>query len=278
MSVTPRVSHRWVAMLLGVGALFLSTPASAEQSEVVCRFTDSRLTEISGMTASILHPHTLWLHNDTSGGPYIYAVDDRTCRTRARVRIKGAKARDFEAISTGRDPKGRPVIWLGDIGDNRDSWPYVEVLRIREPALLTSGAVSAKTFRFTYADRPHNAETILADPASSRIWVVTKQLAHGSLYELPVPVKSNTVNQARKIRVEDGLLTDGAISPDGTRYVLRDYGDAVLYSGLPPERELTRIPLPYQFQGEAMSWAADGLSLLIAGERDNRLLRVALPR
>ena len=72
-------------------------------------------------------------------------------------------------------------------------------------------------------------------------------------------------------------MTDGAISPDGSGYVLRDYGDAVLYAGLPPGREVARIPLPYQFQGEAITWAADGLSLLIAGERDDRLLRVALP-
>jgi hypothetical protein len=250
---------------------------AAAQTLIVCSFKDPRFTEISGIATSTQHPHTIWLHNDSSGGPFIYAVDSRTCATRATIKITGAKARDFESIAVGSDKRGRPVIWLGDIGDNRDNWPNVEVLRILEPANLNSQSVSAKTFRFTYRDRSHNAETLLADPFKPLLWVVTKQLAHGSLYALPDPLRPNVVNIASKLRAEGGLITDGAISPDGTKYVLRDYVDAVVYSGLPPGREIARIALPYQFQGEAITWSADSRSLLIASERDDRLLKVNIP-
>ena len=82
---------------------------------------------------------------------------------------------------------------------------------------------------------------------------------------------------AKKIQVEGGLITDGAVSPLGDRYVLRDYVDAVIYDGLPPGREVARIRLPYQTQGEAISWSADGRSLLVASERDDRLIRVPVP-
>ncbi len=262
----------WIAALTVVWA-----PSANAQTTVVCTFRDSRFTEISGIAASNQHPHTIWLHNDSSGGPFIYAVDSRTCATRATIKITGAKARDFESIAVGSDKRGRPVIWLGDIGDNRDNWPNVEVLRIREPASLNSQSVSAKTLRFTYRDRPHNAETLLADPFKPRLWIVTKQLAHGSLYALPDPLRPHVVNIANKLRAEGGLITDGAISPDGTKYVLRDYVDAVVYSGLPPGREIARIALPYQFQGEAITWSADSRFLLIASERDDRLLKVNIP-
>jgi len=241
---------------------------------VVCRFDDPRLDEISGMAMSLAHPGVLYLHNDSSGGPYLYATSATTCKVIARLELKGAQARDFEAMGAGRDAKGRPVLWIADMGDNLDSWSQVEVLRIREPARLVDQVLVPRTYPFTYEDRPHNAEALLADPRSPRLWVVTKQLARGSLYALPVPMRRDRVNIATPIRVEGGIITDGAISPDGSRYVLRDYFDAVIYQGLPPGREIKRIYLPLQPQGEAITWSADGRSLLIASERDERLLRI----
>ena len=273
-----RSTKVWAAVLLGTSALTVAwAPAATAQTTVVCTFKDSRFTEISGLATSIQHPHTIWLHNDSSGGPVIYAVDSQNCTTRATIKITGARARDFESIAVGSDKRGRPVIWLGDIGDNRDNWPEVEVLGIREPAGLTSQTVRARVYRFTYRDRPHNAEALLADPSGPRLWVVTKQLAHGSLYSLPYPLRPNTLNIARKLQIEGGLITDGAISPDGTKYVLRDYVNAVVYSGLPPGPEVARIALPYQFQGEAITWTADSRALLIASERDDRLIKVTVP-
>lgn len=266
----------WVAALSACGGLLTAAPAGAAD-DVVCRFSDSRLDEISGMTPSLRHPGVLWLHNDSSGGPRLYAVDSRTCRTLATITVRGARARDWEGLASGRDARGRPVLWIGDIGDNRDSWPSVEVLRVIEPPVLRDRSVAARTYRFTYDDMPHNAETLLADPVGARLWVVTKQLAHGGLYALPSPLKAVGINRATRLRTEGGLVTDGAVSPTGDRYVLRDYVDAVIYSGLPPGREVARIPLPIQVQGESIAWAPDGLSLLIASERDDRLIRIPVP-
>ena len=257
-------------------SLLAATPAMAAD-DVVCRFSDSRFTEISGMAPSIRHPDVLWIHNDSGGGPRLFAVDTKTCETLATLTIRGARARDFEAIASGRNAKGKPVLWLGDIGDNLDSWDSVEVLAIKEPKRLRSKSVSAQAYSLTYDDRPHNAEALLASPRDGRLWVVTKQLAHGSLYRLPSPLRLGAMNVAKKLRVEGGLITDGAVSPQGDRYVLRDYVDAVIYEGLPPGREVARIRLPYQTQGEAISWSGDGRSLLVTSERDDRLIRVSVP-
>jgi hypothetical protein len=259
-----------------VVAGLVAAPAAATVVTEVCRFTDQRFTEISGLALSQLHPGVIWLHNDSGGGPFIYAVDARTCRTLATMRIAGAEARDFEAIAAGRDSRGRPVLWIADVGDNRDNWPYVRLLRVREPAILTSATLTASTFRFTYSDRPHNAEALLADPHSQQLWVVTKQLAHGRIYALPEHLSRARINIARPLHQEGGLITDGAVSPDGTRYVLRDYADATIVEGLPVGRQRQLVWLPFQPQGEAVTWTADGRALLIASERDNRLLRVDL--
>ena len=267
------------AAIVGLmAAVVVSPPAAAEDGvTTVCRFSDERLTEISGMTLSLRHPDVIWLHNDSSGGPYIYAVDATTCETLARVTIAGIDARDIEAIASGRDAKGRAELWIADIGDNLDSWPDVRLHRFREPKSLVDQTVTPTTFRFTYRDRPHNAEALLVDPHSTRVWIVTKQLAHGRLYKLPKRLSTTRVNVAKPIGQEGGLVTDGAVSPDGSRYVLRDYVNASVFDGLPPGQLAETIGLPIQPQGEAVTWTADGRSLLIASERDNRLLRVEVP-
>jgi len=258
-------------------SLGVSPVAHASDTNVVCKFSDKRFTEISGLAASIRHPGVLYLHNDSGDGPFIYAVDSSTCRTLATFTVSGMNPRDAEAIATGRDSAGRPVIWFADIGDNLDSWPFVTIYEIREPKNLSDKKVDAASYSYTYGDIPHNAEALLANPTKPQLWVVTKQLAHGSLYQLPFPLSTVGVNIARKIRREGGLVTDGSVSADGLRYVLRDYDDAYVYAGLPPGRLIATVPLPFQLQGEAITWAPDGRSLLIASERDRRLLRVTLP-
>ncbi len=271
--------RRW--MTAGLVALFLLAGAPTVHAvngvTVVCRFTDDRFTEISGMTYSQRHPGVLYLHNDSSGGPYIYAVDSRTCRTLATLTISGIEARDLEAIGSGRDVRGRPVLWVADIGDNRDSWNEVRLHRVREPARLRDRTLRTTTFRFTYPDRPHNAEALLADPSSSRVWVVTKQTARGSIYALPARMSPGRVAVARPVGRVGAFVTDGAVSPDGLRFVLRDYVDAEVLQGLPPGTGARTVYLPIQLQGEAVTWTADGRALLIASERDTRLLRVEVP-
>lgn len=258
--------------------LGLAPPAVAVDGVTeVCSFDDERFTEISGMTYSQRHDNVIYLHNDSSGGPLVFAVDARTCQTLATLEIDGIEARDIEAIASGRDGRGRPVLWVGDIGDNRNSWPEVRLHRVREPRVLRDRTMEARTYRFAYPERPLDAEALLADPASSRVWVVTKQLARGTLYSLPRRMSRTGVNVATAVGPTGALVTDGSVSPDGTRYALRDYVDAEVFTGLPLGSDARIVYLPLQVQGEAMTWTQDGAALLVASERDDRLLRVELP-
>lgn len=266
-----------LGLVLALMPLVAAPGNAVEGVAVQCRFSDSRFTEISGMTYSQRHADVLYLHNDSSGGPLVFAVDARTCRTLATLTISGIEARDLEAIGSGRDARGRPVLWVADIGDNRDSWPEVRLHRVREPRRLVDQTLRATTYRFTYPDRPHNAEAIMTDPASERVWVVTKQSARGRLYELPA-LRRDRVVVARPVEDAGAFVTDASISPDGSRFVIRDYVDAEVRTGLPPGSDPRTVYLPIQLQGEAVTWTPDGAALLVASERDARLLRVEVPR
>lgn len=247
----------------------------------MCRFDDARLDEISGLARSQVDPEVLWTFDDSGGGPYLYAVSATTCHTLARVRLD-APARDYEAIASGVDADGRPTLWLGDVGDNNSTWPYARVLQVREPQKPRDGrTLPARELRVDYPDRAHDAEALLADPAAPRLWIVTKSLLQGTIFSLPGLVESGR-SRGREIGQVGGLVTDGAVSPDGSRTVLRDYVWAWVYSGSPSRATFAatpvRVSLPLQPQGEAVAWGADGRTLLIASESDDRLLEVDLPR
>jgi hypothetical protein len=280
-----------VLLLLGI-LLSVLLPAAAASSptavrapsidipnRVRCSFDSEDLGEVSGLALSRRHPDVVWMTNDSGGGPYLYAVDAATCRTRATLTLLDTPARDHEALATGTDAEGRDVIWIGDIGDNQDLWPYARIHKVVEPSRLRDQAVPVTTYRFTYPGGPENAEAILADPDSERLWVITKEAGQGGLYALPSPMSdSRTPMRAKKVSTARALITDAAMSPDGERYVVRDYLSAEVFTGVPPGTAEARFRLPFQPQGEAVTWTADGLSLLVASEGSADLIEVPVPQ
>jgi hypothetical protein len=276
---TPRraATSRVIAILAVaiMTALVVAAPASAQKElpwTEVCRFDDRRLTEISGMAASLMHENVVWVHNDSSDAARLYALDLQTCDTVSELRLRGVQARDFEGLASTRNARGRAALWVGDIGDNRDSWPSVTLHRVWEPKTLGTRSRRVKSWDFTYPDRPHNAETLMVSGRS--VWVATWQLATGGVYSVPL---RRTGASAERLDDVGPLTTDGSIHPDERGYVLRDYLDVHFYVGLPPGRKVATFALPRQVQGEAITWTSDGTGLLIASEEDDRLLRVDPP-
>ena len=277
----------WAAAVLAfavlAGAGYAPAIAAGGTPEKLCTFDVKELPEVSGITPSIRHKNVVWVHNDSSGGPVIYALDLSSCKIVSRLTLADMPARDLEAIASGRDAAGNPVLWVGDFGDNQESWPFVRIYQVPEPKTLTDQTVPVRAWRFAYPDGPHNAETLLADPRKPQLWVVTKALATGVTYRLPaLPTialgevwKEPLV--AQQVGETDGLISDGAVSGDASRFVLRDYLSARIYSGLPPGKPIVSVELPTEQQGEAVTWARDGRALLVAGEREGALWSVPLP-
>lgn len=247
--------------------------------EVLCRFDSRELDEVSGITLSRQHEDVIWVTNDSGGGPYLYAVSIRDCGIRATLRLLDTPARDHEALAAGVDDEGRDVIWIGDIGDNIDGWPYARIHKVIEPRTLRDAEVPVTTYRYTYPGGPVDAEALLAAPDREQLWVITKESGVGAILELPAPMSpSRTPMEATEVGSARALVTDAAMSPDGTRYAVRDYLSAEVFTGEPPGEPQARFRLPLQPQGEAITWTADGAALLVASERSAELVRVALPR
>jgi hypothetical protein len=236
----------------------------------LCRFDGERLPEISGLAYSTLHEGIVWAHNDSGGGARLYAIDIDDCAIRAVLRVKGIKASDPEAIASGAGPTGAPALWWGDIGDNTSQRRFVEIHQIPEPATLGSASVTPQTYRVRLDDR-QDSEALLAD--GDRMWLIGKGLLGGNVWRLPQPLRPDRIARARVVGTEEALVTDAAMRPGGG-YAVRDYSEVRIYSGLPPGDLVSRMPLPEQVQGEAMTWTPDGTALIIASEGDDRLLRV----
>ncbi|GAA3739891.1 WD40 repeat domain-containing protein [Streptomyces tremellae] len=236
---------------------------------------DPRITESSGLTASRLHPGVYWTHNDSGDGPYVYAVDSRTGETVARVTLRGVGApRDVEAISLGPDGD----LYVGDIGDNLGgSWDHVWIYRFPEPKHLGDQAVDATQFTVKYADGPRNAESLMVDPVTGRVYIASKNEDGGGLYEAParlIPTGTNVFHRVASVP----WVTDGAFSPDGSQLVLRSYFGAYGYAwhdGRPGKQ--FPVSAPFLPQAESVTYTRDGRALMFGSEgRDSRVVRVDL--
>ena len=275
------IALAWLAIM---GLAVAPSVAAKNPSTAVCHFNTKVLPEVSGMTPGIRHKGILWIHNGASGGPVIYGIESTTCKIRAKITLEKVPGRDIEAIASGRDATGEPVLWIGDFGDAKETYPYVRLYQLPEPAELTEQTLPVRTWRFRYPDGPHNAEALIADPRGPRLWVVTKQLSSGVIYQFPelpavdlgevreTPLKLTAVGDSGE------LITDGAESPDASRFVLRDLVKATIYAGLPPGKPITTIDMPTQPQGRAIAWASGGRALLAAGTNDGTLWSVPLPQ
>ena len=273
--------------LLGLGLMgpvlvgpVAAGPATVDIDErVLCRFDVDELGEVSGITLSRRHPGVLWATNDSGGGPYLYAIGLADCRIRATLRLLDTPARDHEALAAGQDERGRDVIWVGDLGDNLGTWPYARIHKVVEPRVLRDADVEVTTYRFTYPDGPVDAEALMAAPDREQLWVVSKEPGVAGIFALPSPMSdSRTPMDAEQVGTARSSITDAAMSPDGQRFVARDYLSAEVFSGEPPGQAEARFRLPLQPQGEAVTWSADGQSLIVASEQSAELIEVAVPQ
>ncbi|PLW74720.1 hypothetical protein GQS52_15525 [Streptomyces sp. SCUT-3] len=232
--------------------------------EVAFTLADERITESSGLAASPRHKGVHWTVNDSDDGPHVYAVDSSDGRTVARITMRGIAPRDVEAVSVG--PGGR--IWVGDVGDNLGgTWNEVYLYSFEEPARLADRTVDVVRYRVRYAGGPRDAEAVMVHPVTGRVYIADKVRSGGALHAGPRELSPSGVNTFTEVADGLGWITDGAFSPDGSRLVLRGYFSADVFrweDGRP--EHLARTTVPFQRQGESVSFTADGRALLYGSE------------
>jgi hypothetical protein len=249
------------------------------------------ISESSGIVSSRSTPGLYWTHNDSGGGPFIYAFDPAGAH-KGVWRLTGVKARDWEGIAVGPGPEaGKTYLYIGDIGDNRGARAEITVFRVPEPVITPADANSTKanpmstsdleTIRLRYPDGSHDAETLMVHPVTGNIYIVTKILfGTPVIYEARAPLGTGATTTMLRIGELSlpgffgGLITDGNISPDGLRVALCDYAqgyELVLPDTSAAFNEIWKQPLrPVDLgerkQGEAIGYRLDGRALLATSE------------
>lgn len=219
----------------------------------LCIIKDTRIKENSGMSRSTYRRKTMFVHNDSGGGPQFFALGAH-CKTKAVFDVPGAPARDWEDMATGP----HHTLWFGDIGGNNPR-EVVNVVKVKEPRKLKSRDLDHTAYPLTYPDGAHNAETLLVHPRTGRVYVVTKSPQGGAIYRAPKTLDTAGPNTMKRLGDAPIGLTGGDFLRDGSRIAIRGYTKLYLYRSINDTTpRMTRLPKAAQKGGEAIAFKRGG--------------------
>jgi len=236
------------------------------------------LAEASGLAASVNNPGWLWTLNDSDNTADVFLIDQKT-NIKLACRLKGVRNRDWEDIAVGPGPeKGKSYVYVGDIGDNNAVFPVKYIYRFEEP-IAQEGVVEIEIttiskITFTLEGIQKDTETLLLDPRTKDLFVVTKREKPVTVYQLKYPYSTtDTVTASQFITLPLSYIVGGSISADGSEILLKNYDHIYYWKGSPKRpigetlmREPTKLPYKPEPQGEAIAWAYDGSGFFTVSE------------
>jgi hypothetical protein len=148
-----------------------------------------------------------------------------------------------------------------------------------EPESLASRPLPVRVLRFTYADGAQDAESLVVEPGTGRVFVLTKPLdALAHVYRVDgagevQPGKAVKVATLPARGLDQRAATAASLSSDGSRLLVRSYLGAWEWSR-PGAKRLEEVlkakprelPAPSQQQAEAIAWLPDDSGYLLGSE------------
>ncbi|WP_238334604.1 esterase-like activity of phytase family protein [Kribbella amoyensis] len=238
------------------------TPAAPKKLFTI---RDQRVDESSGLAKSQKYEGIWWTVNDSGDSARVFGIN-ASGKVKAVLEFK-APVKDVEAISVDRDG----TIYIADIGDNRSTRDTIEVYTIPEPDELTDqSSVKYRRYDFAYPDGAHDAETLLVEPETRRLYFVTKvSRGKGGIYAAPEESSREGTNDLTKIAEAPSGITDGTFLPDGKQVVLRTYVDIATVAWGEKPNVVARAAAPLA-QGESVAVGPTGSkSVLVGSEGQN---------
>lgn len=201
--------------------------------------SDPALHEVSGM---VVTPDTIYAHNDSGDGPYIYALDHDG------QRLSVSNFANTNPIDTEAIAQDGSTIYVGDTGRNARGGPLYTVYRWPHGEPIT--------FRFPQ-NEIHDIEAMLV--VNGVVMVITKGV-RSDLYAL----EGNVMQKVGRLRGSDGgnlyYVTDA--TRDGGRILIRsvyprsslhmfDWSEGVQLQAV------SELPIANEPQGEAVALLGD---------------------
>jgi hypothetical protein len=237
------VLDRVLAALSVVPFVMGAASAPGAHDDVVFTFQDPEITESSGL---VVQGDLAFTINDSGDTGRVFALDTGTGETVGTTYWEQDPT-DVEAIAPVAGHPDR--VWVGDIGDNLEHRDSVQVAEV--PVGRGERTVTPTVYDLVYPDGAHNAETLLCDPATGRLYVATKEVLGGAVYAAPERLDPDGPNELTKVGPVLPVATDGAFL-DAGHVVVRNYAVASVYS-FPGLERLGTFALPAQEQGEGLA-------------------------
>ena len=265
-----------ISMLMG-GLLFYNcqkelTSESIEQpflydSIPVIRPLSPVVNEISGIADSKNKKGFLWGHEDSGRPPQVHLISHDGTVVK-KVFLKGISNRDWEDMDLFNNE-----IYIGEIGDNAESFSSYRIHKFNEPDANTDTVTSIETINFTYPDGSHDAEAFFVDPVTKHIYIITKRSKPSKLYKLSFPYAADNVVSYETDLPYTGVV-GAAVSPDGREIIVKTYTHLYHYkrsSGAGIEKTLSKnyqtLPYLIEPQGEAVCFASNGSGYFTISEK-----------
>lgn len=247
----------------------------------IARIEENFIDETSGMAVSRRFPELIYVHNDSDGAPEIYVLDTLG-KYQGKIRLEGVVNRDWEDLAMGPGPnEGESYLYIGDIGDNFSKYEELIIYRIPEPREVSAEwTVVPEKIMLKYPDGAKDAETLLVDPISGDLFVLTKRDALNTLYKASATDLNDgdTLVLEKVMELPIMLSVGGDISEDGLQVAIKNYW-VVYYWERAPEMSLEEclmqkprlLPYDPEPQGEALAFSPDGKSYFTLSEKKLRV-------
>jgi hypothetical protein len=237
------------------------------------------LLELSGITASRVNPDVLWTHNDGSEEK-LYAVGTNADFL-GTFNLLDINTGDFEDIAVGPGPQpDTTYVYIGDIGNNGRDRQRMRVWRVPEPEVPSTAPFEADLsgideLMLDYPDARHDSETLLVDPETQDIYLVTKAYEPPTiLFRAAAPIADGEIVVLEPMTTIDlgdtpelAKATGGDVNPAGDTIIIRTKLTAFIWHREPGTpfheafaSEPCTITLQLELTGEAAGFGHDGMS------------------
>ncbi len=253
---------------LAVAAPFvmgLGTTPDSPHATTVLTFQDPAIVEQSAL---LLQDGLFVTTNDSGDTGRIFVVDESGATV--GVTHWSDHPTDTEALAPG----GPGFVWVGDIGDNLGQRSDVTITRV--PVGRGERTVRATSYHLAYPGGATDAETLVRDPVTGRLYIATKNVFGGRLYAVPQHLSATGTNRLQPVAHVLSLATDGAFFPDGRHLVIRDYAVAAVYAW-PSMQRVGTFDLPSEPQGEGIAVGPDDTLYLSSEGLHSPVLETRVP-
>ena len=238
-----------------------------EKGRVLATIKEKKIKEASGLVSSSINPDMFWSHNDSGADAELFLID-KEGNIHLKVTLLGAKSFDWEDIAIhGSD------LFVADIGDNNAKRADITIYKIKEPKWdslkiqLTLNSYEQMSLQYTEGAR--DAESLLFDPHSKELIIITKREKNCHVYSFPFKENSNPISITSRGTLPITQFTAGDIHPSTGEILLKNY-KKIYYWGSSEKPAVVRIvagpdyTLPYKEepQGEAIAWTDKGFVTL----------------